>query len=365
MKKTAWMLTMLLALAVRPAGAEDLLLGVAAPLTGPVGSMGEQLRQGATRAVADLNAAGGVLGHTVKLTIEDDACDPKQGRSVAEDLSAKKVAAVIGHLCSSTSIPASEVYLENGIVEISPASTNPILTERGLPNVFRVCGRNDQQGGVAADYILRHFAGRAVAIVHDRLAYGTELADQVRDRLRAAGVKVVLDEAIAAGEKDYSALVTRLKENRTQVLYYGGYPAEAGLIARQMSDQGLTVVMIGGDALVTPDFWAITGAAGEGTLMTFSPDPRKLPGNAALVRAFRDHGFEPEAYTLYTYAAVQAWAQAARQAGSTDWQKVAHALKTGTFDTAIGRIGFDAKGDVSAPGYVMYRWSGGRYDEVE
>lgn len=343
----------------------DILVGLAGPLTGPQAIFGEQFKQGATKAIADINAKGGVLGQKLVLVTGDDACDPKQARSVAEDLSAQKVAVVIGHYCSGSSIPASEVYQENGILQISPATTNPLFTERKMDNVFRTCGRDDQQGPAAASYILKVFKGKNVAVVHDKSAYGKGLADQVQEELEKGGVKPVLYEAITAGEKDYSALVTKLKLAKADIVFFGGYQTEAGLIIRQMRDQELATVLMGGDALVSQDLWTITGKAGEGTLMTFSPDPRALPQNAALVQYFRSKHYEPEAYTLYTYGTVQVWAKAVEKAKTIDPVKVAAALKANTFETAIGTIGFDAKGDVTAPGYVVYAWKNGTYSMVK
>ncbi|MBI2236734.1 MAG: branched-chain amino acid ABC transporter substrate-binding protein [Magnetospirillum sp.] len=339
----------------------DITIGMAGPITGSEAAIGEQFRRGAVKAVEDLNAKGGVLGQKVQMLIGDDACDPKQAVAVANDMAAKKVPFVAGHYCSGSSIPASEVYAETGILEISPASTNPKYTERGLPNVFRVCGRDDQQGKSAAEYIAKHFKGKTVAILHDKSQYGKGLADQTRENLGKLGVKEAMYEAYTAGEKDYSALVTKLKQARIDLLYLGGYKTEAGLIVRQMRDQGMKTVLMGGDALMTEEYWAITGAAGEGTLMTFSPDPRLIPGNAALVKYFRDQNYEPEAYTLYTYATIQTWAQAVEKAKSTDRKKVAQVLKSDRFDTTLGNLGFDAKGDVTAPGYVVYVWKGGKY----
>lgn len=339
----------------------DIAIAVAGPMTGPEAAFGEQFKRGAEKAVADLNAKGGVLGQKLQLVVGDDACDPKQAVAVANDLSAKKVALVAGHYCSGSSIPASDVYAETGILQISQGSTNPKLTERSLPNVFRTCGRDDQQGPTAADYVLQHFPGKNVAIVHDKSSYGKGLADEFQKALNAKGGKEVMYEAITAGEKDYSALVSKLKQAKVDIVFFGGYKTEGGLITRQMGQQGLGTKLMGGDALVSEEFWAITGPAGEGTLMTFSPDPRLLPANAELVKWFRDQNYEPEAYTLYTYGTIQAWAQAAEKAGSTDTKKVAATLKANKFDTALGTIGFDAKGDITAPGYVVYVWHDGKY----
>ena len=348
-----------------PKEAATIKIGVAAPMTGAEAAFGEQFRRGAEKAVADINAAGGVNGHKLELVVGDDACDPKQAVSVANDLASKGVVFVAGHYCSSSSIPASSVYAENGIIQISPGSTNPQLTENGHANVFRVCGRDDAQGPIAAEYVAKNFAGKVIAVVDDKSTYGQGLADQFRKSLTAKGVTPALSQAITAGEKDYSALVSRLKQIKADVLYFGGYKTEAGLIARQMREQGVQAVMVGGDALVTEEFWAITGPAGEGTLMTFGPDPRLDPANTKLVEAFRAEKYEPEAYTLYTYGAIQAWAAAAQKAGATDAAKVEAALKGGKFKTVLGEIGFDAKGDVTGAAYVFYAWSGGTYAYVK
>jgi len=340
-------------------------IGVAGPVSGSEAVFGEQFVHGAQRAVADINARGGVLGKKLNLVIGDDACDPKQAVSVANDMASKGVVFVAGHYCSGTSIPASDVYNESGIVEISPASTSPVYTDRGLPNVYRVCGRDDAQGPTAAAYVAAHFAGKRIAVVDDKSTYGKGLADQFKKALNAKGVTEVLHESISAGEKDYSPLVSKLKQAQADILYFGGYKTEGGLITRQMREQGLKTTLVGGDALVTDEFWSITGAAGEGTLMTFGPDPRLDPKNAELVAAFRADKYEPEAYTLYTYAAVQAWAQAVEKAGSTDVAKVEAALKSNKFDTVLGQIGFNAKGDMDAPGYVFYVWKNGKYAYAE
>ncbi len=343
----------------------DIEIATAGPMTGQYASFGAQMKAGAEQAVADINAAGGVLGKKLHLNIGDDACDPKQAVAVANQMVSKGVVFMAGHFCSGSSIPASKVYEEEGIVQISPASTNPKLTDEGGPNVYRVCGRDDQQGATAGAFLVKNFAGKNIAIIHDKTAYGKGLADETRKAFNAAGGKEVMYEAITAGEKDYSALVSKLKRANTDVLYLGGYHTEAGLIVRQMRDQGMKTVLVSGDALVTNEYWAITGKAGEGTLMTFSPDPRKNPGVADLVKTFRAKGIEPEGYVLYTYAAVQAWAQAAKAAGSVDPAKVIPALNSGKFNTVLGELSFDEKGDVTLPGYVFYEWKNGDYDYLK
>ena len=323
------------------------------------------MRQGAELAVADINAKGGVLGQKVVLQVEDDVCDPKQAVAVANRLVGEGVAFVAGHACSGSSIPASQVYQEEGVVMISPASTNPDFTEKGGDMIFRVCGRDDQQAEVAADYIARYLGDARIAVLHDKSAYGKGLAAATRALLLKDGMKVVLDEAYTAGEKDYTAVISKLKQAAVDLVYVGGYHAEIGLMLRQADDADLKARFMAGDGLMSADFWSVSGGTAEGTLMTFAADPTKNPKARLVVERFKAAGVEPEGYTLYTYAAVQTWAQAAEKAGSADPLKLSASLRANSFDTVLGDIAFDDKGDVTVPGFVVYRWSDGAYDYAQ
>lgn len=343
----------------------EIIIATAGPMTGQYASFGEQMKTGAEQAVADINAAGGVNGEMLKLEVGDDACDPKQAVAVANQFASSGVVFVAGHFCSGSSIPASSVYAEEGIVQISPASTNPKFTdERPGPGVYRVCGRDDQQGEVAGKYLFDNFKDKKVAFVNDKTAYGKGLADATQAAYEAAGGKPAMVESYTAGEKDYSALVSKLKAEGIGVLYVGGYHTEAGLMARQAKEQGMDLQLVSGDALVTDEYWAITGDAGEGTLMTFSPDPRAYPEAAAVVKALEGAGKTTEGYVLYTYAAIQAWAQAATAAKSVEFDAINGALAEGKFNTVLGELSFDDKGDVTLPGYVFYKWHDGKYSQM-
>jgi branched-chain amino acid transport system substrate-binding protein len=352
-----------------PALAQEITIATVGPMTGQYASFGAQMKAGAEMAVADINKAGGVTigGKKMKLKLEvgDDACDPKQAVAVATKLSGQKVRLVAGHFCSGSSIPASKVYAEEGVVQISPASTNPKLTdERAGPSIYRTCGRDDQQGLVAGQYLAEKFKDKKIAIVHDKSAYGKGLADETQKAMNAAGKKEELYEAYTAGEKDYTALVTKLKQAGIDILYVGGYHTEAGLIARQMRDQGMKTIIVSGDALVTQEYWQITGNAGEGTLMTFSPDPRTNPAAKDVVEAFRAAKIEPEGYVLYTYASIQAWKDAVEKADSVETKKVTEQLNKLEFDTVLGKFRFDKKGDPSLPPYTFYEWKDGKYSQL-
>ncbi len=353
------------ALAIAPVKADDIVIAVAGPMTGPVAAIGEQMKRGAETAAAAINEAGGIAGRNVKIVIEDDVCDPKQAVAVANLIVGQQIKFVDGHACSGSSIPASDVYNDNKVLMMSPASSNPALTEKGYPTIMRLYARDDAQGAFAAPYIIQNFKGKPVAILHDKSAYGKGLATVVKQTLNAAGLNEVLFDGINPGEKDYSAIVSKLKLLNVAFVYFGGYHTEAGLILRQAADQGYKLQMMTGDALATADFWPIAGPAGEGTLFTFPSDPRKLPTAAKAMEQFKAQGYNPEGFTLFSYGVVQAIAEGIKRAGSDDPDKVAQALENGQpIEIVLGPIAFDAKGDIKKPQFDMNQWRNGQYAAI-
>lgn len=347
------------------ASAADINIAVAGPMTGSNAALGAQMRDGVAAAVDDLNASGLLPGTKVVLSVADDACDPKQAVVVANRLASDQVKLVVGHFCSSSSIPASNVYDEAQLVQISPGSTNPALTERGIKSVFRICGRDDQQGVVAAEYIRRHFPNTNIAVLDDRSTAGKGIADVVWNHLRELGMSDVKRQSYVAGEKDYMALVSRMKADGINLAYIGGYYNEVGLIVRQASEAGADITVMANDPLMTHDFSMIAGKAGNGTLFTFMPDPTKNADAANVVARLKASNRSAEGYSLYAYAAVQAWAKAAKRAGTFDSLKVAATLRSQPIDTVIGVVRFDAKGDNSAPGFIVYRWQDNIVEQAE
>jgi branched-chain amino acid transport system substrate-binding protein len=346
-----------IAIAAAQTAAAQIKFGVGGPITGPSAATGAQMKNGVDQAAADINAAGGILGQKIVVSYGDDASDPKQGVSVANKFTGDGVKFVIGHYNSGVTIPSSEVYQENGVLQITPASTNPTVTERKMWNIFRVCGRDDQQGQVAGEYIAKHFKGKKIAIVHDKTTYGKGLADETKKTINKGGLKEVLYEGVNTGEKDFSALVSKIKQSGADLIYWGGLYTEAGLIVRQMRDQGVKAPMMGGDGITSDEFASIGGPGVEGTLMTYGPDPRNRPDAKKVVEEFRAKKFEPEAYTLYSYAGVQIIKQAAEAAKSLDPKKVAEKMHSGMpFKTVLGDISYDKKGDITKLDYVMYIW---------
>ncbi|MCK9259340.1 MAG: branched-chain amino acid ABC transporter substrate-binding protein [Azoarcus sp.] len=339
----------------------DLTVAIAGPMSGQYASAGDQIRKGAEMAIADINARGGVLGEKLKLEIGDDACDPKQAVSVANTMVNRNIVFMHGHWCSSSTIPASDVYNESDIL-MATVSTNPQVTERGLKNVFRIMGRDDQQGLVAGDYLATKFKGKKIAVLDDKSAYGKGLADEIAKAMTAKGAKPVMRESITAGEKDYSGIVTKLKQAGVEVLAYGGYHTEVALILRQAQQIGLQLTVMGGDTMTNSELVTAAGAASDNVMFTFSPDPRKNPTAAPIVEKFRAAKIEPEGYVMYAYAAMQLFEQTANQAKSTKYSALEKTMRNGTFKTVIGDLSFDAKGDQKAPGFVVYQWKDGKYD---
>jgi branched-chain amino acid transport system substrate-binding protein len=330
-------------------------MGVGGPMTGGSAAFGAQLRQGVEQAVADINAKGGILGQKIQLYQGDDRADPREGVSVANKFVADGVKFVIGHFNSGVTIPASDVYQENGMLMITPAATNPNVTNRNLWNVFRVCGRDDQQGGLAGQIIAQRFKGKRVAIVHDKTTYGQGLADETRKSMAKSGLKDVLYEGVNKDDKDFTAMISRVRQAKADLVFWGGLHDTGGLIVRQMRAQGVTAPLMGGDGITDDEFAAIAGPGAEGTLMTFSPDPRTNPSNKNIIELFRKQRmFEPQAYTLYSYASVQIIQQAAERAKSLDPRQVAKVMRSGmVFNTVLGDLRFDNRGDVSDDGYVI------------
>ena len=350
--------------------AEDIVFAVAGPMTGQLATIGDQFKNGAQAAADAINKAGGVMGRQIKLDIEDDQCDPKQAVSVANRIVGNGVKFIDGHACSGSSIPASAVYADAGVLMMSPASSNPLLTEdaakKGWNTIMRLYTRDDRQGAFIGPWIADKYKGKTVVILHDKSAYGQGLADAVRAKMNEAGLKDAMYEGINAGEKDYSALVTKLKSMKADVVYFGGYHPEAGLILRQAAEQGLKFQLIMGDAIATPEFWQVAGPAGEGTMFTFPSDPQARPEAKAAVEAIKAKGFVPEGFTLFAYATIQAFAEGIKRAGSDDPVKVAEALKNGTpVETAIGPIAFDEMGDIKNATYDINVWHDGKYAKTQ
>ncbi|RRD58939.1 high-affinity branched-chain amino acid ABC transporter substrate-binding protein [Comamonadaceae bacterium OH2545_COT-014] len=332
-------------------------IGVAGPQTGPVAQFGDMARTGAEAAVAAINKAGGVNGDKLQLVHYDDACDPKQAVAVANKIVNDKVKFVVGHVCSAATQAASDVYADEDVLMVSPSATAPAITERGHKLVFRTIGLDSAQAPVAIQYITAHFKGKTVAVLHDKQQYGEGIATAVKKGLDAGGMKVALFEGLNAGDKDFNALVAKLKRANVDLVYFGGYHPELGLLMRQARQAGLQAAFMGPDGAGNKEISVIAGDASEGMLVTLPRAFETDPKNKALVDSFNAAGKDPSGvYVLPAYAAVQVIADGIKKAGAQDAVKVADVLRAGSFETPIGTIGFDAKGDVKNFAFVVYRW---------
>jgi branched-chain amino acid transport system substrate-binding protein len=337
--------------------ADTIKIGLAGPVTGAVAQYGEMQFVGAKMAIEQINKAGGVNGSMLEGVVYDDACDPKQAVAVANKIVNDEVKFVVGHLCSSSTQPASDIYEDEGILMISPASTSPDITSRGYELIFRTIGLDSMQGPTAGNYIADHVKPKNVAVLHDKQQYGEGIATAVKQTLESKGVKVSLFEGLNAGDKDFSAMISKLKQAGVDFVYYGGYHPELGLLLRQSSEKGLKVGFMGPEGVGNKEISAIAGPASEGMLVTLPKSFDQDPKNQALVAAFKAKNEDPTGpFVFPAYAAVQVIAEGIQKAGDTDTAKVAAALRANTFDTPTGALSFDAKGDLKDFSFVVYQW---------
>ncbi|MFC3325122.1 branched-chain amino acid ABC transporter substrate-binding protein [Mesorhizobium cantuariense] len=350
------------ALMSAPAARADITIGLVAPLTGPLAAYGEQLKNGAEAAIDNINKSGGIGGEKVVVKLADDTGDPKQGVSVANQLVGDGVHFVVGPVTSSVSIPVSDVFAENDVLMITPTATAPDLTNRGLTNVFRTCGRDDQQAEVSANYLLQHLRDKRIAIIHDNGTYGKGLADAFKRAINGGGVSEVLYASLTPGEKDLSALVARLKVEKAEVVYFGGFHPEGGLLARQLADLQIKTQIIGGEGISNTEYWAIANEAAAGTIFTNASDATKNPASSDALKILKEKNIPPEAFTLNSYAAVEVLKFGIEKAGkSASVADVEKALKSGeAIPTAIGELTYDNNGDLSSPSFSLFTWKDGK-----
>ncbi|MBX9913078.1 MAG: branched-chain amino acid ABC transporter substrate-binding protein [Pseudomonadaceae bacterium] len=337
--------------------ADSIKIALAGPVTGAVAQYGEMQFVGAKMAIEQINKAGGVNGAMLEGVVYDDACDPKQAVAVANKVVNDEVKFVVGHLCSSSSQPASDIYEDEGIIMVTPASTSPELTSRGYQLVFRTIGLDSLQGPTAGNYIADVVKPKTIAVIHDKQQYGEGIATAVKQTVESKGLKVAVFEGINAGDKDFSSLISKLKQAKVDFVYYGGYHPELGLILRQSGEKGLQARFMGPEGVGNKDLSAIAGPASENLLVTLPKAFDQDPKNQALVAAFKAKKEDPSGpFVFPSYAAVQVIADGIKQAGSADTAKVAAALRANSFETPTGALAFDAKGDLKDFSFVVYNW---------
>jgi branched-chain amino acid transport system substrate-binding protein len=356
---------MALAAAAPPAAAAEIRIGFANPLTGPFARSGERNRVAVEMAVADLNERGGVLGEPVKLITADDACGLQRSVEAARELVGAGVRFVVGHFCSHSSLLAAGIYETADVLMMTPFSTHPRVTEEGRQNVFRLYGRDDRQGRLAGDFLADRWRGGQIAILHDGSTYGEGLAREARKQLRARGETEAIYDLYTPDADDYAGLLERLERVGIDVLYIGGYGPDAGRILRTARARDDDLQLVGGDGLDMDEFWAVTGELGEGTIFSGRPNVRARPEAARLLSRFRERGLGTRDAGLGAYAAVQVWAEAVERAGTFKLEPVARALRRGRFNTVLGAVAFDAKGDLDGAAWQWKVWTDGDYVPLE
>ena len=344
-------------------------LGHVAPMTGPQAHLGKDNESGARLAIEELNAQGLEIGGakvSFELLGEDDQADPKQGSIVAQKLVDAKVAGVIGHLNSGTTIPASKLYSDAGIPQISGSATNPKYTQQGFKTAFRVMANDVQQGKALGEFAAKQGV-KTVAVVDDRTAYGQGLADEFKKAAEAAGIKVVATEYTNDKATDFKAILTKIKSTKPDLVFYGGMDAQGGPMAKQMKELGIKAKFLGGDGVCTPEFMKLGGEATEGNFCSLPGMPlEKLAKGPEFKDKFtKKFGMEIQLYAPYVYDAVMVMADSMKRADSVDPAKYLPAVGQTKYDGVTATIAFDEFGDLKGGAISMYQYKGGKLEYVE
>lgn len=344
------------------ADSDKLKIGLAAPLTGSYAKIGNDMLNGALLAVEQKNAAGGLLGRQVEIIKRDDQGEPKVAVAVARELTDAKVVAVVGHFNSGCTIPASEIYNDAKIPAVTPASTNPQVTDREYLYMFRVCGRDDQQGSVGAKFVKEELKLKKVAVLHDKTTYGQGLADEFRKTTEKLGLEVVYYGGVSKEEYDFRAIITAMKDQGPELVYFGGIYNQAGPLVVQMKQSGLNAKFMSGDGTIDKEFIKTAGKDAEGALLTFGPDPAQVPSAKPFIDGYKKRFHEDiGTYSVYGYDAANVLMAAIEKTGATDGRKIAKKMREMTFDCAMGGIEFDERGDIKASYYILWVVKNGEF----
>lgn len=354
--------------APKPAPEVVVKIGQVSPLTGPQAHLGKDNDNGARLAIEEVNAKGLMIGGAkvrFELVSEDDQADPKTGTIVAQKLVDAKVAGVIGHLNSGTTIPASKIYNDAGIPQVSPSATNPTYTQQGYKGAFRVMANDVQQGKVLGEYALK-IGARKIAIIDDRTAYGQGLADEFEKAAKAGGGSIVGREFTSDKSTDFRAILTSIKGKRPDLVFYGGMDAQAGPMAAQLKSLGIKAKFLGGDGAQSVEFIKLAGAAAEGVIASSPGLPLdKMPGGKSFTERFNAKYGQIQIYAPYAYDAAMTLIEAMAKANSTEPAKYLPELAKTQHQGVSGPIAFDEKGDLKDGPVTLYVVKDGKWDALE
>jgi branched-chain amino acid transport system substrate-binding protein len=356
--------------ASKPIETATVRIGSASPLTGPQAHIGTDIRNGVQLAVDDANAAGVEIGGRkvkLELVVEDDEANPTKAATVAQKLVDSKVVAVVGHFNSGASIPASRIYSDAGIPQISPGSTNPKYTQQGFKTTFRVVAHDDQQGPTLGRFAVQTLKAKKVAVIDDSTAYGQGLADAFEKTVKSLGAEVVAHEHTTDKDTDFKAILTKIKGRAPDLIMFGGIDPQAGPMVKQMGELGIKAKFVGGDGMQTPNFVKLGGPAAEGAMASIPGLPKeKMPGGEAFLKKFKaKYNQDVELFAPMGYDAVMVFVDAMKRAGSSDPAKFLPELAKTNYQGVIGPIAFDDKGDIKNGPITIYVVKGGKWEPLE
>lgn len=351
-------------------GVQVVKIGSASPLTGPQAHIGIDIRNGVQLGIDDANAAGIEIGGKkirFELLAEDDEANPTKATTVAQKLVDAKVVAVVGHFNSGASIPASKIYSDAGITQISPGSTNPKYTQQGFKTTYRVVANDDQQGPVCAQYAVGKLGVKNIAVIDDSTAYGQGLANSFETKAKELGATIVAHEHTSDTDTDFTAILTAIKAKNPDLVFFGGIDTQAGPMAKQMAGLGIKARFLGGDGMQTPNFIKLAGDSAEGALASIPGLPKdKMPGGKAFLEKFKaKYNAEVELFAPMGYDAVFVLIEAMKRANSTEAAKTLAEMPNTKYAGVIGPIAFDAKGDLKDGPLTIYTVKGGKWDALE
>ncbi len=363
-----------LGLAATGATAQEMVvkIGHVGPTTGGIAHLGKDNENGAKMAIEDLNAKGLTIGGKkikFELLAEDDAGDPKQGTTVAQKLADAKVVAVIGHLNSGTTIPASKIYNDAGIPQISPSATNPKYTQQGFKNAYRVVAHDGQLGGTLGQYAVKELKAKTVVLIDDRTAYGQGVADEFKKSATASGAKIAGHEYTNDKATDFKAILTKLKASNPDIVFFGGMDAVAGPMLKQMKELGLNAKMMGGDGICTAELAKLAGdAMTDGKVVCAEAGGITKDGEAAMdawkARFKTKFNAEVQIYAPYVYDSMMIMVEAMKAADSTDPKVFSAKLRATNYNGVTGKVAFDDKGDIKNGTLTLYTYKGGKQDKI-
>lgn len=344
-------------------GSSTVKIGLAAVQTGSDAQIGLTMLNGSQIAVDEWNAKGGVLGKQIQTISLDDEGNAAKAVTVAQTLVDDGVVAVLGHLNSGCTIPASARYNDGHVIQISPGSTNPQYTEQGFPYAFRICGRDDQQGKVMGAYLHDVLKLNKLAILHNKTAYGEGLATEVKKTFEAKGGTVTMFDGIGQDDRDFRTNISKIKGSGAEGFFWGGMYGQGGPLFVQMQQEGLNIPFASGDGCFDQSFINTVGANAAKVYLTFGPDYHALPAAQSFIAKYKEkYGTDEGAYSVYGYDAANVLLTAIDKAQSLDPSKIAAVMKSQSFDTILGTISFDAKGDLQQSGYVVWTVANGKFN---